>query len=299
LNGVRISTPTAISASSVSQATTYVISQQASSSNNIFGYIADLRVTQAALYQTNFYPGPTPAVPNPVLLTGNATPTGNITVGNITQSSLLVNGTSGGVIDSTRTADIITGGNAIVVSNVSPYSPSTGLSSVYLNGSSYLQVESLAANVATFTTGNLTIECWANLYTPTSATIYDTRPSGTSAFTGGYSNLWVNSSGIPVFNSAAGSITGSTAITGNTWVNYTITRSGTSTKLFVNGTQVGSTLTDSTSYISSLNRPIIGVDGNSVSSNFATGYISDFRITNGYARYVANFTPGSSAFPAK
>jgi hypothetical protein len=279
---------------------TFWIGARGTDGLNFTGYISDLRYTPGtALYQSNFYPGPTPLVPNPVLLTGNATPSGNVTVGNVAQSTFLLNGTSGGVIDSTRTADIYTNGNAMVVSNVSPYSPSTGLYSVYLNGSSYLQVQNFSANVATFTTGNLTIECWANLYTPTSATIYDTRPSGTSAFTGGYSNLWVNSSGIPVFNSAAGSITGTVAITGNTWVNYAVTRSGTSTKLFVNGTQVGSTLTDSTSYISALNRPIIGVDGNSVSSNFATGYISDFRITNGYARYVANFTPVTTAFPAK
>jgi hypothetical protein len=87
-------------------------------------------------------------------------------------------------------------------------------------------------------------------------------------------------------------ITGST-LSINTWYFIAVTRSSTSTKLFVNGTQSGSTYTDSTNYTSSSN-PLVGALFDGYSLN---GYIDDFRITKGYARYTSNFTPPTSAFP--
>ena len=38
-------------------------------------------------------------------------------------------------------------------------------------------------------------------------------------------------------------------------------------------------------------------DYNSGSSEYLTGYIDDLRITKGYARYTATFTPPTAAFP--
>ena len=56
--------------------------------------------------------------------------------------------------------------------------------------------------------------------------------------------------------------------------------------MFINGTQAGSTYTDSTVYLNSANRPFIGGDSNTPGSNLLNGYIDDLRITKGYARYV-------------
>jgi hypothetical protein len=94
------------------------------------------------------------------------------------------------------------------------------------------------------------------------------------------------------FVNGANRITGTTVSTG-VWHHVALSRSGTSTKLFFNGTQVGSTYTDTTSYIQS---PLtIGSRFDGLSGNF-NGYIDEVRVTNGLARYTSNFTAPTAAF---
>jgi hypothetical protein len=95
------------------------------------------------------------------------------------------------------------------------------------------------------------------------------------------------------FVNGANRITGTTVSTG-VWHHVALSRSGTSTKLFFNGTQVGSTWTDTTDYIQS---PLtIGSRFDGAAGNF-NGYIDDVRISKGVARYTANFTPPTEPFP--
>jgi len=88
-------------------------------------------------------------------------------------------------------------------------------------------------------------------------------------------------------------ITGTGALTANTWQHIAVCKSGSSTRLFVNGTQVGSTYSDTFNYLSA--RWEIG--GRSNSTFPIVGYMDDLRITNGVARYTANFTAPTQAFP--
>ena len=65
--------------------------------------------------------------------------------------------------------------------------------------------------------------------------------------------------------------------------------------MFINGTQIGSTYTDTFDYVAS---PVRIGDGNDGAGPYPySGYIDDLRITKGYARYTSNFTPPTAAFP--
>jgi hypothetical protein len=95
-------------------------------------------------------------------------------------------------------------------------------------------------------------------------------------------------------NNTTTAIQGSALSTG-TWYHIAVCKSGSSTKMFVNGNQSGSTYTDTNTYVAGANRPRIG-SGGDVAGNYFNGYIDDLRITRGYARYTANFTPPTSQF---
>ena len=87
-------------------------------------------------------------------------------------------------------------------------------------------------------------------------------------------------------------ITGSAAIPLNTWTHIAVSRSGTSTKMFVNGTQSGSTYTDTNNYIQC---PLV------IGSRFDNtldfyGYIDEVRISRGVPRYTSNFVAPTAAF---
>jgi len=62
----------------------------------------------------------------------------------------------------------------------------------------------------------------------------------------------------------------------------------------LNGTQTGSTYTDTKNYTVGNGWPTIGASYNAV--DFYAGYLDDIRFTK-YARYTANFTAPTAAFP--
>lgn len=249
-----------------------------SASNPLLGYISNFRIVKGtAVYTGPFVP---PAAP--------------ITA--VTNTQLLLNGTNAGIFDNTTVVDLETVGNAQISTSVVKF----GTGSISFNGTnSCLTLSNNPSSNMTFGTGNFTIEAW--IY-PTSFTgqtnlnmIIDFRPLSTNgayvcfylALTTGYPILTVSSTNV---------ITGTTAPTLNAWNHIALTKSGTSTRVFINGNQTGSTYTDSTNYLGSVGRPIIGATGFFSPADYFTGYMDEIRITKGVARYTSNFTAPTAPF---
>ena len=244
------------------------------SPSNLLGYMADLRVVKGtALYTSAFTP-----------------PTAPLTA--VSGTSLLANMTNGAIFDNAMMNDLETVGNAQISTSVKKY----GTGSLAFDGSG----DYLLSNVATpdlyaFGTGNFTIEGWYYFNSVTTEQeLFDFRPASTQG-TYPMAYVWTDSK-LYYWVSSANQITSSTTLSAGIWYHIAICRSGTSTKMFIDGTQSGSTYTDSNNYLVGSNRPAFGFNAFNLSV-FYNGYIDDLRITKGYARYTTTFTPPTAAFP--
>jgi hypothetical protein len=84
-----------------------------------------------------------------------------------------------------------------------------------------------------------------------------------------------------------------TALAANTWYHLAATRESSSVKVFLNGTQIGSTLTNTRNHTTTT--WWVGRDFDTDTGFY--GYIDELRVTKGVARYTANFTPPNKTFP--
>jgi hypothetical protein len=209
--------------------------------------------------------------------------------------SLLLHGdgTNGSttITDSSPSPKTVTAvGNAQISTAQSKF----GGASIAFDGTGdYLRVAE-ASSSFTFATDNFTIELW--LY-PSNLTgtvvILDWRNVG--SFQGDRPTIYRTGSNL-VFFAGGELITGTSALINQLFQHIALTKSSGSTRLFVNGTQVGSTYSDSKNYLSPQGGAIYaGAVGNGAAG--MAGYIDDLRITKGVARYTANFTPPTAPFP--
>jgi len=173
----------------------------------------------------------------------------------------------------------------------SPFSQAPGYWSVYLNGSSSLDVASNA--VLAMGTGDFTYEAWlCDTATPPNSS----NPShviGVNSVGGGVLRIYdtgvdFNVYGVPTY------FTYLVTRPIGTWYHLAYTRSGTTGRLFFNGALVA-TGTDSTNYSSSTNC-IIG--SNPTTGQFYTGYVSNARAIKGTALYTSSFTPQTTPLTA-
>ena len=230
------------------------------------GYISNLRITNTAAYTSTFTP-----------------PTAPLTA--IANTSLLLNFTNAGIYDATSKNDLETVGNAQISTSVSKF----GGGSIAFDGTGdYLVSRYPTADMTTFGTGDFTIEMWirfTNASTTPEMIFLDFRPGAGNQIA---PMFYVLSNTVRYYVNGFDRITSATISSGQ-WYHLAVARSGTSTKMFIDGTQSGSTYTDSNNYISGASYPVIGAARDGLYG--VDGYIDDLRITKGYARYTANFTP--------
>ena len=167
-----------------------------------------------------------------------------------------------------------------------------GTAAISIDGltNSYIYPSAAATNF-TFGTADFTFEFWVYFNNLTGLQVFSDWRDANGAFPA----LYMSSNTIKYYVNTADRIT-SGSISATTWYHIAVCRSGTSTRLFINGTQAGSTYTDSTNYGCPTNRPFMGGEGLLAGSGF-NGLLDDIRITKGVARYTSNFTAPAIAFP--
>ena len=168
-----------------------------------------------------------------------------------------------------------------------------GGTSIAFDGSGdYLSIANNAA--FNFQSSSFTVEAWVYVTTNNLA--------GNHCVVSNYQNSangWALqlSNGTMRFNASGDGpdITGTTVFSTNTWYHVAVSGEIGSIKLFINGTQEGSTYTGATSLNSTAITTVGGLWAGAL-FNTLFGYIDELRITKGVARYTTNFTPPTEPF---
>ena len=203
---------------------------------------------------------------------------------------LHLNGSNGSttITDSSTSPKTCTAyGNAAISTTQSKFG---GASAAFDGTGDYILASSNAAWA--FGTGDFTVECWVyRTSAPSQASIM-----GVGYTVGGFGLFIDNSHQINVTRpGTAIDHTFNASVPTNAWSHIAITRSGTSLRCYVDGVQKGSTATNSTNYAQG--GLTIGIDGDTSTQPF-DGYIDEFRITKGVARYTGStYTVPTTAFP--
>lgn len=188
---------------------------------------------------------------------------------------------------------ITAAGNAQISTTQSKF----GGGSAYLDGTGDMLYVDDTRNATNFGTGAFTLEFWiyptagpVSTYNPT---FYSNTASG-DWNTGSVGFRIHHQNALFGFNDV---LTFSSAIQNHIWTHVAIVRIANTITAYLNGSSVGS-ITYSGSIGNSSTRPLIGAsDSYPTGREFMTGYIEDFRITKGVARYVTNFSPPQRSFP--
>ena len=201
--------------------------------------------------------------------------------------------TSDNQVDASTNALTITENGNVTSTALSPYHP--GGYSTYFDGTDdHLTVtDNISLNVGT---GDFTVEAWFYLNADDGS--YNICSQFASGNTGGiwlgrYANGFVFRRG-----GIADVITASSLPSVGEWHHVAVSRADGSTKMFIDGTQTGSTVSSDTNNYGVTAPFYIGSDNAAPASGYMNGYIRDFRLVKGTGLYASNFTPPTEPLTA-
>ena len=194
---------------------------------------------------------------------------------------MFVNGAN---VAQVRTPKTIT---AVGGTSVSTTQTKYGSQSIRLDGGAdYLSISTNAD--FGFATGNFTVEGWYYLDDLVGTQqLFDFRAGLVSDLA---STVYVANGGqLRYYTGGADRITGST-LSSTTWYHIALVRESGSTKLYVNGNQVGSTYSDANDY--GATKPLT-VGSRYDGGNKLGGYVDNFKVSKGSAKYTTTFIPAN------
>lgn len=263
-------------------------------STNVSNSAIGIGASSAGLYNSNSYISNVRVLNGTALYTDTFTPpTAPLT--DITNTSLLLNGTNAGIFDNAMKNNLETVGNAQVSTSVTKF----GTGSMSFDGNGDLLYKPADVNFDLGTT--YTIELWVYPISSTSGfkSLFNIEAANVTQFAAlhlGFNDGAAYFEVRPTTSGAITSITGGTVVA-DTWQHLAISVNAGTGRLYLNGVQVGSTTTIPLMQT----RVHVGIGGNgngfNPSVNTLNGYIDDLRVTKGVARYTSNFTPPSGPYP--
>ena len=208
-----------------------------------------------------------------------------------------------GANDATSTTDESDSNHTVTFNgsaDISTAQSKFGGSSLYIGGGSNNWVVVAGSSDFNFGTDDFTIECWIYRNGTSYGFVFETRGGEDTTSTDGI-GLYMGSGGN---NEIGVAVNRSNVIlinqdhqTNDQWQHFAVVREGSTMTLYIDGTARG---TGSNSTDFNRNRPFRLGNLHNASSNGGygfPGYIDDFRVTKGLARYTSNFTPSSAAHP--
>jgi len=148
-----------------------------------------------------------------------------------------------------------------------------------------------------FGTGDFTIEAFINIKTSKNYhNIYDQRTPTQDATTNS-PIIYIDSNNYIIFYVGGSGRAYSSSLVLGTWYHVAVTRASGSTKMFLDGTQQGSTYSDSLTYVQPASDFSFGGSLEQNSYNL-DGFISNLRVVKGTALYTSNFTAPTAALTA-
>jgi len=211
------------------------------------------------------------------------------------------NGTNGSTTftDSSSNAHTVTAnGDAEISTTQSKF----GGASMYFDGSGdYLSVP----DDTSFHLGSddFTFEFWTYLNSTSSENFINKRSN--PSINAQYLYFRVNSGSLKLWATSNGSSWdiansfgfGNTALSTGQWYHIALVRNGTEISAYVDSTKSPNTITTSAAIQNGGTNPLLIAGDAAVNNHYVNGYIDDFRITKGVARYTSNFTPPTTELP--